>query len=66
MSSKHWVACEEYTAGPYTPEQAAAKVGQVEKDAAAEKPHACYLEHSVVIADVAPVPPWKQNLEGGH
>jgi hypothetical protein len=55
-----WVVCEEYTAGPYTPEQAAAKVDQVGKVVA------CHLEHSIVISDTAPVPPWKQNLEGGY
>lgn len=62
----HWVTCEEYTAGPYDPEGAERKLTAIGLDAADDKPNACYLPHGIVVADVAPVPPWKQNLEGGY
>ena len=65
-SRDNWVTCEEYTAGPYTSEQAAAKIAQVEKAAADDAPNACYLPHGIMVADVAPVPPWKQALEAGR
>jgi hypothetical protein len=62
----HWVTCDEYTAGPYDEEAAQRKAEQVTRDAATGAPHICHLEHSIVISDVAPVPPWKQNLERGY
>jgi hypothetical protein len=62
----HWVTCDEYTAGPFDEEGAQRKAEQVKGDAAAGAPHACYLEHRIVISDVGPVPPWKRALEGGH
>ncbi len=62
----HWVVCDEYTAGPYTAGHAERKLKEITQIAAAGERHACYLEHSIVVADAAPVPPWKRRLEGGH
>ena len=60
----YWVTCEEYTAGPFTPERAERMAVQIAEYAEHDLPHACRLEHRVVASDAAPVPPWKR--EGEH
>jgi hypothetical protein len=61
-----WVTCDEYAAGPFTPEVAERKAGEIARSAAAGEPHACHLGHRIVTSDVAPVPAWKRALEGEH
>lgn len=61
-----WVTCEEYTAGPFTPEGAESQAADIARRAAAGEPHACHLGHRIVTSDVAPVPAWKRDLGGEH
>lgn len=62
-SRDHWVVCDEYTAGPYTPEQAERKAEAIASYAASGERHACHLGHRIVVSDTEPVPPWKQAQE---
>ncbi len=59
----NWVVCDEYTAGPFTPEQAERKAQAIADYATSGERHACHLEHRIVASATEPVPPWKRALE---
>ena len=61
-----WVICDEYTAGLFDEQGAARKAEAIARLAAQDAPHACHLEHRIVISDAQPFPPWKKALEGSH
>jgi hypothetical protein len=62
----NWVVCDEYTAGPFTPEQAGRTAEEFALQAISGGRHACRLEHRVVVSATKPMPPWNQALEGGR
>lgn len=62
----NWIVCDEYTAGPFTPEEAGRKADEIARSASAGQPHACHLDHRIVTSASAPVPAWKKELEGQH